>query len=487
MAPLARHKPRRKRKPLPATQQRKLSPIEKLTAAPMALIRKPHQARRLPARWMPRMLTLSLKNSKTITTLPFESFRLPWSRIALPTDIALSRNCLRRNGALEEVERAWNDSSLSLRPGHSPGWCSPSGIWRSKWRLSYRPTVLKRLSLVEMLKHKAPLLKEWPCIWDNTWPHILLKLSQDFSSEFFLIQRKDWSTKRMLLYSLRSSGRRPYTRSYCMLPAGSEQFGKRNSRDHPMGWSKLSVSPTMEQPSRDMVARKTLMRVSRAWLDWAVESTPCSFGSLPHGCLLSLMLSVIEPWCTLKGLVSGALPEITGTREFSFKIKRWQVDKSGCCPILQSRVNVDWFTFDPQIFTPLFSRLYDGILYDVFIQKASVAWHNAPNSRIMVSLLLPGTMGADEWLYKVRADRHMWPLQMTSHPAADQLPTELFMRRERRRLQVHHIWMEIKPKWHKIKERIWTKHATGLPCMTLYRRLFLNEFTGGVSMAGGPI
>ena len=67
-------------------------------------------------------------------------------------------------------------------------------------------------------------------------------------------------------------------------------------------------------------------------------------------------------------------------------------------------------------------------------------------------------MGADEWLYKVRANRHMWPLQMTSHPAADQLPTELFMRRERRRLQARHIWMEIKPKWHKIKERIWTKH-----------------------------
>ena len=83
-------------------------------------------------------------------------------------------------------------------------------------------------------------------------------------------------------------------------------------------------------------------------------------------------------------------PVLTGTPEFSFKIKRWQVDQSGCCPILQSRVNVDWFTFDPQIFTPLFNRLYDGILYGVFIQEASVAWHNAPNSRIMVSLLLPG-------------------------------------------------------------------------------------------------
>ena len=91
-------------------------------------------------------------------------------------------------------------------------------------------------------------------------------------------------------------------------------------------------------------------------------------------------------------------PVLTGTQEFSFKVKRWQVDQSGCCPILQSRINVDWFSFDPQMFTPLFPRLYDGILYDVFIQKAAVAWDNAPNSRIMVSLLLPGPMEADQWL-----------------------------------------------------------------------------------------
>ena len=77
-------------------------------------------------------------------------------------------------------------------------------------------------------------------------------------------------------------------------------------------------------------------------------------------------------------------PVLTETQEFNFKVKRWQVDQSGCCPIFQSRINVDWFTFDPQMFTPLFPRLYDGILYDVFIQKAAVAWDNAPNSRIMV-------------------------------------------------------------------------------------------------------
>ena len=137
-------------------------------------------------------------------------------------------------------------------------------------------------------------------------------------------------------------------------------------------------------------------------------------------------------------------PEITGTREFSFKIKRWQVDKMGAVPFCN---HVSMLIGSPSILRSLLRcSAYDGILHDVFIQKASVAWHNAPNSRIMVSLLLPGIMGADE---------------LTSHPAADQLPTELFMRRERRRPQPRHIWVEIKPKWHKIKERIWTKHATG--------------------------
>ena len=137
------------------------------------------------------------------------------------------------------------------------------------------------------------------------------------------------------------------------------------------------------------------------------------------------------------------LPEV---QEFSYKVKRWQVDQSGCCPVLQPRINVDWLTFDPQMFAPLFPRLYNGILHDLFIQKAAVASNNASSSRMMVSLLLPGHMEADQWLRKVRANRHMWPLQMTSHSAANQLTTEIFMRTERRRLQARHIWKLIPPK-----------------------------------------
>ena len=163
--------------------------------------------------------------------------------------------------------------------------------------------------------------------------------------------------------------------------------------------------------------------------------------------------------------------------DFTYKVKRWQADARGCCPVLQSRINVDWLTFDPQMFAPLFPRLKEGILRDVFIQKAVVAWDNAPSNRIMVSLLLPGPMEMDQWLKDVRASINMWPLQKTAHVMTNQLATEVFMRRERRRLQARHIWEKIEPDWPMIKERVCTKQATGLPYDALFRRLFLHDYT----------
>ena len=69
------------------------------------------------------------------------------------------------------------------------------------------------------------------------------------------------------------------------------------------------------------------------------------------------------------------------------------------------------------------------------------------------------------------------PLQMTSHDMANQLATDIFMRRERRRLQARHIWEKIEPHRPMIEERVWTKQATGLPNQALCRRLFLQEYT----------
>ena len=149
-----------------------------------------------------------------------------------------------------------------------------------------------------------------------------------------------------------------------------------------------------------------------------------------------------------------AKTELPEGLEFTYKVKRWQADARGCCPVLQSRINVDWLTFDPQMFVPLFPRLKEGILYDVFIQKAAAAWDNAPSNRIMVSLLLPGPMEMDQWLKDVRACINMWPLQKTEHVMTNHMVTEVFMRRERKRLQARHIWetqLNLSGPWSKIE------------------------------------
>ena len=61
---------------------------------------------------------------------------------------------------------------------------------------------------------------------------------------------------------------------------------------------------------------------------------------------------------------------IPDNREFSYELKRWQVDRRGQSPVLHARTNVDWLTGDPEIFACIFPRLYDGILQDTFNQKA---------------------------------------------------------------------------------------------------------------------
>ena len=76
------------------------------------------------------------------------------------------------------------------------------------------------------------------------------------------------------------------------------------------------------------------------------------------------------------------------------------------------------------MFVSLFPRLKEGILSDVFVQKAVVAWNSASSNRIMVSPCCK----------EVRVCINMWLLQKTTHVVSNQMATEVFMRRERRRL-----------------------------------------------------
>ena len=61
------------------------------------------------------------------------------------------------------------------------------------------------------------------------------------------------------------------------------------------------------------------------------------------------------------------------------------MDEEGLSPILDVRANVAWLTLDTRTFYHSFSRLYNGILNDVFTQKVSMGWFPASPACVVVS------------------------------------------------------------------------------------------------------
>ena len=139
------------------------------------------------------------------------------------------------------------------------------------------------------------------------------------------------------------------------------------------------------------------MQGLKRWLAVAVGSTHCLYGFQHHGCPCS--------WCyTWKKLCIQPSCESAGRLCLYWPITYWAAGGPGV--YLQGQTVAGWRKgmlpsatvthqcwlahFWPANVCPALPRLKEGILRDVFIQKAVVAWDNAPSNRIMVSLLLPG-------------------------------------------------------------------------------------------------
>ena len=101
-----------------------------------------------------------------------------------------------------------------------------------------------------------------------------------------------------------------------------------------------------------------------------------------------------------------------------------------------------------------------------------MGWHPASPACVVVSLLLPLGQEVENWLFLARQKRNMWPLQMTTHTVGCSLPTERFMRRERRRLKAEHLWAGLAPQWNNLRARL-SQKVTHLSREHLYERLFL--------------
>ena len=163
--------------------------------------------------------------------------------------------------------------------------------------------------------------------------------------------------------------------------------------------------------------------------------------------------------------------------EVMYKIRRWSLPGTAVMPVLNVSSRVTWLELDDKALLDSYDVLQEGILCDVFSQKCSAAWQGAPGQRLTVSIMLPGRQLADEWLDFMLSQRNLWPT-FTTKGAPTEMITERTFRKERRRLQAKHLWMDIKITWNLLFNRMYTEAPTGMSREQLYDLLF-NRATKG--------
>ena len=133
----------------------------------------------------------------------------------------------------------------------------------------------------------------------------------------------------------------------------------------------------------------------------------------------------------------------------------------GVDPILVANARVDWLALNDAEITRNFPILLEGILQDVFSQRASSAWQGAQPQRITVSLLLPGSSTAAQWRDFLQSRRQFWPTMTTRHASLAPLCAAT-LQRERRQMQSKHLWDKIDIHWLELSKKLYVLKPTGL-------------------------
>ena len=121
------------------------------------------------------------------------------------------------------------------------------------------------------------------------------------------------------------------------------------------------------------------------------------------------------------------------SREVTCRIQKWNIQADGFHPILVANARVDWLALKDDDITKKFPILLEGILQDVFSQRASSAWQGAQPQKLTVSMLLPGTSTASEWRDLLQARRQFWPTLTTRHASLVPVSAETLQRERRQK------------------------------------------------------
>ena len=162
------------------------------------------------------------------------------------------------------------------------------------------------------------------------------------------------------------------------------------------------------------------------------------------------------------------------SRELTYKIQQWNVHSDGFHPILVANARVDWLALKDDDINQKFPILLEGILQDVFSQRASSAWQGAQPQKITVSLLLPGTSTAAQWRDLLQSRRQFWPTLTTRHASLAPLCADA-LQRERRQMQSKHLWYSIDINWVELDKKLQVLAPTGLTREQIWQHLFLTK------------
>ena len=162
------------------------------------------------------------------------------------------------------------------------------------------------------------------------------------------------------------------------------------------------------------------------------------------------------------------------SREVTCKIQKWNIDADGFHPILVANARVDWLALKDDDITNKFPILLEGILQDVFSQRASSAWQGAQPQKLAVSMLLPGTSTASEWRDLLQSRRQFWPTLTTRHASLAPLSAEA-LQRERRQMQAKHLWCNLDITWVDLEKKLQVLAPTGLTRDEIWKHLFLTK------------
>ena len=83
----------------------------------------------------------------------------------------------------------------------------------------------------------------------------------------------------------------------------------------------------------------------------------------------------------------------------SSRSEMWEFQADGFHPILVANARVDWLALKDDDITKKFPILLEGILQDVFSQRASSAWQMAQPQKLTVSMFLPALRQNGETYY----------------------------------------------------------------------------------------